>query len=117
MKPPRAFIIVLFVWLTAACGSQNTISIGPPQGSGTPSGGSGPANPPIAQTSPPAQASPSITTSDGCDPNYDPCVPIALDVDCAGGRGNGPEYVKGPVKVVGTDKYGLDRDGNGIGCE
>lgn len=55
---------------------------------------------------------------DGCDPNYaDACVPIASDVDCAGGSGNGPAYVQGPVRVVGTDIYGLDRDGDGIGCE
>ncbi|HUQ35575.1 MAG TPA: hypothetical protein VM144_04280 [Aestuariivirga sp.] len=55
---------------------------------------------------------------DGCDPNYeDACVPIASDVDCAGGSGNGPEYVQGPVTVVGNDIYGLDRDGDGIGCE
>lgn len=54
---------------------------------------------------------------DGCDPNYEgACVPIASDVDCAGGSGNGPEYVQGPVRVVGTDIYGLDRDGDGIGC-
>lgn len=52
-----------------------------------------------------------------CDPNYSGCVPIASDVDCAGGRGNGPAYVKGPVKVIGKDIYGLDRDGDGIGCE
>ena len=52
-----------------------------------------------------------------CDPNYRPCVPIASDVDCAGGSGNGPAYVRGPVTVVGTDIYGLDRDGDGIGCE
>lgn len=52
-----------------------------------------------------------------CDPNYDPCVPVASDVDCAGGSGNGPEYVRGPVKVVGTDIYGLDRDGDGIACD
>jgi hypothetical protein len=52
-----------------------------------------------------------------CDPNYDPCVPIASDVDCAGGSGNGPAYVEGPVTVTGRDIYGLDRDGNGIGCE
>ena len=45
-----------------------------------------------------------------CDPNYDPCVPIASDVDCAGGSGNGPEYVYGPVTVIGDDVYGLDRD-------
>jgi resuscitation-promoting factor RpfB len=55
---------------------------------------------------------------DGCDPNYEgACVPIASDVDCAGGSGNGPKYVQGPVTVVGTDIYGLDRDGDGIGCE
>ncbi|MCV7030254.1 hypothetical protein [Mycobacterium sherrisii] len=53
-----------------------------------------------------------------CDPNYSgACVPIASDVDCAGGSGNGPAYVKGPVRVIGKDIYGLDRDGNGIGCE
>ena len=52
-----------------------------------------------------------------CDPNYDPCVPIASDVDCAGGSGNGPAYVEGPVRVIGDDVYGLDRDGDGIGCE
>lgn len=52
-----------------------------------------------------------------CDPNYDPCVPIASDVDCAGGRGNGPAYVEGPVRVIGKDIYDLDRDGDGIGCE
>jgi hypothetical protein len=52
-----------------------------------------------------------------CDPNYSGCVPIASDVDCAGGSGNGPAYVKGPVKVIGKDIYGLDKDGDGIGCE
>lgn len=53
-----------------------------------------------------------------CDPNYSgECVPIASDVDCAGGSGNGPAYVSGPVTVVGKDVYGLDRDGNGVGCE
>ncbi len=54
-----------------------------------------------------------------CDPNYEnpPCVPIADDVDCASGNGNGPAYVNGPVRVIGRDVYGLDRDGNGIGCE
>jgi len=53
-----------------------------------------------------------------CDPNYSgACVPIASDVDCAGGKGNGPAYVRGPVYVVGTDIYGLDGDGDGVGCE
>jgi hypothetical protein len=54
----------------------------------------------------------------GCDPNYTgDCVPIASDVDCAGGSGNGPEYVVGPVQVVGDDIYRLDADHDGIGCE
>ncbi|MGW4500318.1 G5 domain-containing protein [Micromonospora sp. NPDC004336] len=53
-----------------------------------------------------------------CDPNYSgACVPIASDVDCAGGSGNGPAYVEGPVRVVGRDIYDLDRDGDGIGCD
>ncbi|PKL31434.1 hypothetical protein CVV43_02895 [Candidatus Saccharibacteria bacterium HGW-Saccharibacteria-1] len=52
-----------------------------------------------------------------CDSNYSGCVPIASDVDCAGGSGNGPAYAYGPVQVIGTDIYGLDRDGDGWGCE
>jgi len=57
--------------------------------------------------------------SEECDPNYEnpPCVPVASDVDCAGGKGNGPAYVQGPVVVIGTDIYGLDRDNDGMGCE
>jgi resuscitation-promoting factor RpfB len=55
--------------------------------------------------------------SGGCDPNYTPCVPIASDVDCAGGSGNGPAYVNGPVTVIGNDIYDLDRDGDGTACE
>lgn len=53
-----------------------------------------------------------------CDPNYSGvCVPVASDVDCAGGNGNGPEYVSGPVYIVGDDIYELDRDGDGVACE
>lgn len=52
-----------------------------------------------------------------CDPNYTPCVPIASDVDCAGGSGNGPAYVDGPIHVIGNDHYDLDRDGDGIACD
>ena len=56
--------------------------------------------------------------SAACDPNYGRvCVPVASDVDCAGGSGNGPEYVMGPVEIIGDDIYGLDRDGDGIACE
>jgi hypothetical protein len=62
-------------------------------------------------------AAPTTTTARSCDPNYSGCVPIASDVDCEGGSGNGPAYVKGPVQVIGSDIYGLDRDNDGIGCE
>jgi hypothetical protein len=54
---------------------------------------------------------------EACTPGYDPCIPPGPDVDCAGGSGNGPRYVEGPVRVTGSDPYGLDRDGDGIGCE
>jgi len=53
-----------------------------------------------------------------CDPNYaGACVPIASDVDCAGGTGDGPEYVQGPVEVVGDDVYDLNRDDDNIACD
>jgi hypothetical protein len=52
-----------------------------------------------------------------CAAGYDPCVPVASDVDCAGGSGNGPAYVDGPIRVTGSDQYDLDRDGDGIACD
>lgn len=53
-----------------------------------------------------------------CDPNYSGgCVPIASDVDCPGGSGSGPAYAPGVVRVVGSDIYDLDRDGDGFGCD
>jgi resuscitation-promoting factor RpfB len=48
---------------------------------------------------------------------YSPCIPPGPDVDCLGGTGDGPRFVSGPVRVTGSDPYGLDGDGNGIGCE
>ena len=57
-------------------------------------------------------------TAQACDPNYTgACVPIAPDVDCADGSGNGPAQVRGPVRVIGRDVHGLDRDGDGIACD
>lgn len=59
-----------------------------------------------------------LTQGSDCDSNYGgACVPTARDVDCAGGSGNGPEYVSGPVYVVGDDIYDLDHDGDGVACE
>ncbi|MEP9361538.1 G5 domain-containing protein [Nocardioides sp. CN2-186] len=57
-------------------------------------------------------------TAKVCDSNYaGRCVPFASDVDCAGGSGDGPAYVSGPVRVVGIDVYDLDADGDGVGCD
>ncbi|MGV8881564.1 MAG: G5 domain-containing protein [Rhodoglobus sp.] len=61
---------------------------------------------------------PPAPEASGCDPNYaDACVPIASDVDCAWGTGNGPAYFDGVALVVGSDIYDLDRDGDGYACE
>lgn len=63
---------------------------------------------------PPPPAAP----NNGCDPNYaEACVPQSSDVDCAWGTGNGPAYFDGVARVVGSDIYGLDRDGDGYACE
>lgn len=61
-------------------------------------------------------------TGGSCHPAYSsPCVPNdGQDVDCEGGGGNGPHYVKGPVvlKQVGTDPFDLDgTPEDGKGCE
>ncbi len=54
-----------------------------------------------------------------CDPAYpDVCLHDGIgDYDCAGGSGDGPNYVDGPIRVLPADPFGLDRDGDGIGCE
>ncbi|MFF1574807.1 G5 domain-containing protein [Leifsonia sp. NPDC058292] len=75
-----------------------------------------PAPPPPPRAAAP-QPAPAQDAGGGCDPNYSGCVPIASDVDCAGGSGNGPAYVAGPVQVIGSDIYDLDRDGDGQACE
>lgn len=73
--------------------------------------------PPVAPAPLAAPAPAPPTAAGGCDPNYSgACVPVAADVDCAGGSGNGPAYVSGPITVVGSDVYDLDSDGDGIAC-
>jgi hypothetical protein len=56
-----------------------------------------------------------------CTPGYKPCIPLrSSDVDCYGGSGNGPRYTKpGVVYQVkrGYDRYRLDADRDGLGCE
>jgi hypothetical protein len=70
----------------------------------------------LPNTGPPPDDVPHTGGSEDCQ-GYDPCIPPGGDVDCAGGSGNGPRYVDGPVYVDGFDPYGLDGDGNGVGCQ
>jgi len=71
--------------------------------------------PPPPSTAPPPPTAP----EQDCDPSYpDVCLdPAVEDYDCAGGTGNGPEYVEGPIRVLPPDPFDLDREGDGVGCE
>ena len=66
---------------------------------------------------------PQEVPSDGCNPHYSGCVPNDPDdVDCwrenPKKRGNGPSYQYSEVSLLdGTDPYGLDDDGDGLGCD
>ena len=93
--------------------STTTTTLAPPTTTTPPTT----APPPPPTTTPPPPPTTRPQTSSGCDPNYSGCVPISSDVDCAGGSGNGPAYVQGPVQVTGSDIYGLDADHDGTGCE
>ncbi len=75
--------------------------------------------PTIIATPTPTPQPNNSSTSNNCDPSYpDVCIPIgAADYDCAGGSGNGPNYIQGPIRVLPPDPYDLDRDNDGIGCE
>ena len=72
--------------------------------------------PPTTQPPPPP---PPTTPAPSCHPSYPgACLdPTASDYDCAGGSGNGPKYVQGPVQVRSPDPFDLDSDADGIGCE
>ena len=54
-----------------------------------------------------------------CDSAYpDACLHDGIgDYDCAGGSGNGPNYIGGPIEVQAPDPFGLDADHDGVGCE
>ncbi len=73
-----------------------------------------PPRPTVAPRPAPTTAAPA-----GCDPSYvGQCLHDGIgDYDCASGSGNGPNYVSGPVRVVGSDPFRLDANGDGIGCE
>ena len=75
-----------------------------------------PAPAPAPKPSPAPKPAPAPST---CDPNYaGQCLKDGIgDYDCSGGSGNGPNYVYGTVRVVGSDPFALDRDKDGLGCE
>jgi hypothetical protein len=70
--------------------------------------------PPTTRKAPQTTHAPS-----NCDPAYpDACLHDGIgDYDCAGGSGNGPNYVDGPITVRAPDPFGLDSDNDGVGCE
>jgi hypothetical protein len=74
-----------------------------------------------APSPPPASTGPSPSTgsvphsgpgSPRCEPGYQPCLPRVADLNC----GDIATADK-PVHVTGSDPYGLDADGDGLGCE
>jgi endonuclease YncB( thermonuclease family) len=73
--------------------------------------------PTLAPTVPPPPLS--TPAPSNCHPSYsNVCLSIGIgDYDCAGGSGDGPNYVRGPVLVVGYDEFRLDGNGDGVGCE
>lgn len=126
-KPAWAAVATLIV--VAGCASEEptgapvSVSASPTPAETSPP----PSSPPSPTPSPPPppppppkpKPEPEPRAASQCHPNYSgACVPIASDVDCEGGNGNGPAYVQGPVNVIGEDVYGLDgKDNDGLGCE
>jgi hypothetical protein len=76
---------------------------------------------------PPTTAAPTTVTTSAaptCNANYSACLSKSTDYDCIGKagdpdwqRGDGPNFVSGPITVTGSDVFDLDVDGNGIACE
>lgn len=66
-------------------------------------------------------AQPVMLAKKNCTPGYSPCIPNKpSDVDCWGGSGNGPRYTAPNTTYSvkkGYDRYGLDSDRDGLGCE
>jgi micrococcal nuclease len=61
---------------------------------------------PSVSSTPPGPA----PSGSNCNPNYTPCIPnVSYDLDCGD--------LSVSVRVIGTDVYRLDRDGDGYGCE
>jgi hypothetical protein len=81
--------------------------------------------PPVTTTTePPSTTQPTVPDPTepeaACHSSYSgECLPVnAVDVDCAGGGGDGPVYAQTKnISVVGPDVYGLDANDDGVGCE
>jgi hypothetical protein len=54
-----------------------------------------------------------ITTKTTCEVNYSGCLPVVNDLDCKDLK----QLNLAPVRVIGADRYKLDNDGDGIGCD
>jgi hypothetical protein len=75
---------------------------------------------PVAPRPPaPKPPAPKPPARPACEPSYpDACLRSGIgDYDCETGSGNGPNYVRGPIKVLPPDPFDLDRNGDGVGCE
>jgi len=59
-----------------------------------------------------ASAARTRSRSGACEPGYSPCLPVRDDLDC----GEIAAALK-PIRVTGGDRYRLDGDGDGVGCE
>lgn len=64
---------------------------------------------PTTSSAPQETATTTAATADGCHPNYKPCLSIVADLNC--------DQIRHAVTIIGADPYGLDQDGNGIGCQ
>lgn len=53
------------------------------------------------------------TANTACEVNYSDCLPVVEDLDCKDLK----QLNLAPVRVVGVDRYKLDNDGDGIGCD
>ncbi len=65
-------------------------------------------------------AKPAPQPSSNCTPGYSPCLPLGpTDYDCYGGSGNGRADTNPGVtyRVTGYDRYDLESDNDGDGCE
>jgi hypothetical protein len=73
-----------------------------------------------APAEPPAAPQPTMAPPAGAnwDPSYpDVCLADGIgDWDCAGGGGNGPNYIKGPIRVLAPDPFKLDSNHDGVAC-